>query len=660
MKRTYWNADNTPLETTLDFVLYDIRRDDAADGLLLDAVTLTDITEDMAGFRLTLDALLSPYNKLETKMNMLEQVMNRAGTEVKVTSRQLSEPFTQNGTANVVALFELSDGQTVSIYFHNPDTTPKKIMPTDELISWKWLLNKKDITIVVAPERGKDLNVRQVATRIMKLAEKNSPAFQRANGKRAERMAQIEGLRTEITQLEGTLKGKLNRIEALKVEVEDREILAADKSGQVGQGIDPVTRANIEAAPISAAIKKKVLAYLEANPHSHQLAEKETPAIKKAKDTILDNLQIALKAEIMALTPLIYVDPGNDLALILGEESITGKLRIYIGKERMSCAFSTAHSFGKQFFDSTKTLEELREWNFSLPFDLDVKAFVANVIKPIVDELLSKQAGKQAEQAAPEAENTGPFRHEGFNIYPLKMKMENGDIQNRWAVQSIDNLERERAGERQVGGDDIVNTQEEAKVRAEHQAVRQAEHADWIAKIEKEKADEAAKKAESIAALADFVTYRKLSVPSAEKARLTLSKKVSADGKILTLKDFIESLVAEGRFIGEDNGMRTLEHPHDGRFRDEKQLSKTGMDYAEFLIQKRDEGQSISQPITGDIDREIESLRSETDMYAFDARLDALAEKIEAEGLMEQYDKPLNELADIYEALLAAAEREVA
>jgi hypothetical protein len=31
----------------------------------------------------------------------------------------------------------------------------------------------------VAPEKGKDLNVRQVATRIMKLAETNSKGFQR-------------------------------------------------------------------------------------------------------------------------------------------------------------------------------------------------------------------------------------------------------------------------------------------------------------------------------------------------------------------------------------------------------------------------------------------------------------------------------------------------
>ena len=85
----------------------------------------------------------------------------------------------------IMVVFSMDDGQTVSVWFHNPDTTPAKLMPLDELISWKWMLNKKDVTIVVAPESGKDLNVREVARRVMRLAAKNSAAFQRANANRA-------------------------------------------------------------------------------------------------------------------------------------------------------------------------------------------------------------------------------------------------------------------------------------------------------------------------------------------------------------------------------------------------------------------------------------------------------------------------------------------
>lgn len=222
MKRTFWHNDATSVENTLDRVMYEIKFDDI-EGLLLDSVSLADIIEDSDGL-MAFDALITPYARLPARMDVIKRVMIRAGTTVQPLNVQTSEPFMQNGTANVAAIFELSDGQTITIFFHNPDTTPKKILPTDELISWKWLLNKKDITIVVAPEKGLDLNPRQVAVRIMKLAEKNSASFIRSNSKRAERMQELEDLKTEITGLEGDLKGALHRLEIAKVEKEDRDM----------------------------------------------------------------------------------------------------------------------------------------------------------------------------------------------------------------------------------------------------------------------------------------------------------------------------------------------------------------------------------------------------------------------------------------------------
>lgn len=62
-----------------------------------------------------------------------------------------------------------------------------------------------------------------------------------------------------------------------------------------------------------------------------------------------------------------------------------------------------------------------------------------------------------------------------------------------------------------------------------------------------------------------------------------LNKKVMADGEATTIKALIRRLVAEGRFIGEHAGKRTLENA-EGCFRDEKQLTKIGMDFAEYLI----------------------------------------------------------------------------
>lgn len=230
MKRISWDDAATggprPQGTTLEKLLYEIRRSDGGADLILDAVTPADIIEDSDG-PLTFDALVTPFSRLERKMEILRSVMERTGKNVKPAAMQITDPFKQMGRVMVAVIFELSDGQTVSIYFHNPDTTPAKLAPADELVSWKWLLNKKDITIVAAPERGEDLNVREVARRVMALAEKNSQAFTRANATRVQRMQDIQGLKDEIAGLEKELATAQHELEVALQEKQDRDDAAA-------------------------------------------------------------------------------------------------------------------------------------------------------------------------------------------------------------------------------------------------------------------------------------------------------------------------------------------------------------------------------------------------------------------------------------------------
>ncbi|MGZ8921894.1 MAG: defense against restriction DarA-related protein [Methylosarcina sp.] len=216
-------TNNLPNNTTLSQILYDCRRADGDNDLIMDSVSMADILEQ-ADEILLFDALVSTYARLERKMSALKAVMERAGGDVKPVTMQISDPFKQNGVAQVAVVYELSDGQTITFFFHNPDIDPRKIAPPDELISWKLLLNKRDITIIAAPERGKDINVHEVAQRIMKLAAKNSPAFQRANARRAERMKQIEDLKAEIAGLEKELASAQSELEAAKLEYEERSM----------------------------------------------------------------------------------------------------------------------------------------------------------------------------------------------------------------------------------------------------------------------------------------------------------------------------------------------------------------------------------------------------------------------------------------------------
>lgn len=238
LNKAHWTEDALPVDTSLDVLIYDLRRHDGSDGLLLDAVTVTEIESDPENDSvLTLDGLTTPFQRVERTMSMLQKFMDRVEPDLTVLQMQVSSPFKRQGTVNVAVVYELSDGQTISVYLHNPDTTPSKLAPLDELISWKWLLNKKDVTIVVAPEHGVDLNVREVARRLMRVAKKNTAAFARANARRSDEMQAIAALNTEVADLENKLVKAQSDLEVAKLVAEER---AGTKTPDAKPPVGPV------------------------------------------------------------------------------------------------------------------------------------------------------------------------------------------------------------------------------------------------------------------------------------------------------------------------------------------------------------------------------------------------------------------------------------
>lgn len=216
-----WGEDGLPVGMSVGDVLYDLRRTDN-DKLLLDSAAMADITEALADGEM-LDAMVIEYAQFDRKANQLLRVMQAAGGAVKAEAVEVSKPFKNRGTTQVAMLFSMSDGQSVSVFFHNPDSTPNKLAPSDELISWKWVLNKRDITVVVAPERGQDINPRQVARRIMALVEKNSAKFAKANAASAEKSAQVDGLKVQVQE-------KMAEVERLDGEITDLQAKLAAKA----------------------------------------------------------------------------------------------------------------------------------------------------------------------------------------------------------------------------------------------------------------------------------------------------------------------------------------------------------------------------------------------------------------------------------------------
>ena len=211
-------------------VIYDMRGTDKTEELL-EPLDFDDFVSELeqdgevleGAQQAAFDALVVQNRVLPRKMQLVGKALNRAGSDLKVVDEgvKVSEPYKSRGITMVGAVFELTDGQTISILFHNKDTTPNRLSPDDNLIAWRWLLNRKDITIVVAKENGKDQNINSIARKVMILAEKNSRRFVEANKKRQERAAAVQAAKDEITQTEETLKQRIEERDALKQEIQD-------------------------------------------------------------------------------------------------------------------------------------------------------------------------------------------------------------------------------------------------------------------------------------------------------------------------------------------------------------------------------------------------------------------------------------------------------
>ncbi|TQC96421.1 hypothetical protein FK216_12090 [Moraxellaceae bacterium AER2_44_116] len=206
-------------------LLYQIRQCDDTHQAL-EPLSYNDLVQELGnqGFMYeNYDALVVEYNKLEKKAKQLLMVMQGAASSVKPIGVTVGKPLTKGGVANVVAWFEMDDGQAVGVFFHNPDKTPKKIDPMDEMISYKWVLNKKDITIAVAPEQGKDLIIRTVAKRIMQLVEKNHDRFVKANGDKAALNQAEQDLTAKVAEKQATLKGLQDDVAALQAKKAEKD-----------------------------------------------------------------------------------------------------------------------------------------------------------------------------------------------------------------------------------------------------------------------------------------------------------------------------------------------------------------------------------------------------------------------------------------------------
>ncbi|MGP9704527.1 defense against restriction DarA-related protein [Psychrobacter sp. AOP31-E1-50] len=229
----------------LDMTRADTRNDLVNEFELADVLDLLGAEPEQS-----FDALMDTKNRLGLLKDRLYNAMSRAGNDtVSVTNVTETKPFKRQGVTNIAFVFDLSDGQKLSIWFHNPDSTPSKLMPSDIMISWKWMLNKRDVTAALSPKQGDNVQLPALASRIMRVAAKNSMPFKRTQAKRLK-------LDNELAEAKMTIENKTATIEQLDQDIAslNSQIDAAMKAPKVELVVEPVVEPVIKTSVVDETV----------------------------------------------------------------------------------------------------------------------------------------------------------------------------------------------------------------------------------------------------------------------------------------------------------------------------------------------------------------------------------------------------------------------
>lgn len=200
----------------LDLVRADTRNELVTPFVLADE--LIDINAVAASF----DALMDAASRLPLLKDRLFKAMVQEGkdSEVSVTNVTQTKEFKRQGVINSAFIFDLSDGQTLSIWFHNPDSTPSKLMPSDIMISWKWMLNKRDVTAALSPKNGDNVSLPALASRILRVAAQNSKRFQSTQARNAKVTAELDDAQKDVDDKTATIEQLDTDIDSLQAQLD--------------------------------------------------------------------------------------------------------------------------------------------------------------------------------------------------------------------------------------------------------------------------------------------------------------------------------------------------------------------------------------------------------------------------------------------------------
>lgn len=152
--------------------------------------------------------------KLERKCFRFQQLLNKAfgggvdesGKPEHVPEFKVMKAQRKNNILFQRVVWRIKDGQTISGVFQvMGETTGTKIRPQDEMVTFQWKVNGKDVTRFIFPSLKKRYNLKQLALALKGMVDANAQSF-------AARQEEVQQLDLDLELLTGEME-KLGKID---------------------------------------------------------------------------------------------------------------------------------------------------------------------------------------------------------------------------------------------------------------------------------------------------------------------------------------------------------------------------------------------------------------------------------------------------------------
>ncbi|MDH0032915.1 MULTISPECIES: hypothetical protein [unclassified Acinetobacter] len=300
-------------------LLLDMQRHDDQSGLLSSFDGLAQLLESIGAEYADFDSIIVEYQYLDRLVNMLHKAMQTASKGgVKVLKvDQSDKPFRHKKVLNVAVSYDFEDGQTITILFHHPDRDAKRIAPQDTLLSWKILMNNRDVTGVIQPNQGEGIALPVLAGRVVKLINQNSARFKRTQVKKAasaqalaDAEQRIADKRNQKSALEAQIQGLLEQSEEsaksqTQTEIEQSQkvndemnAFGADKAGYQGVVTSIEDAEKVKDMPDGSWVIKQSdqgYTFFYQLPDGKYSASETLPTLEQAYQSMLESREANLK-----------------------------------------------------------------------------------------------------------------------------------------------------------------------------------------------------------------------------------------------------------------------------------------------------------------------------------------------------------------------------